>query len=100
VPEKELEARVLAIQGPPSRASPGRGAGRPPTSSTPPDAKKSEAGEREAARHRKVQWRLDFVAADNSMGSTRPEELARIRGQVIAPAPQGQLEAERAMRRK
>jgi nitrite reductase (cytochrome c-552) len=53
-----------------------------------------------AAQHRKAQWRLDFVAAENSMGFHAPQELARILGEVIDHARQGQLEAERAARRK
>jgi nitrite reductase (cytochrome c-552) len=53
-----------------------------------------------AAQHRKAQWRLDFVAAENSMGFHAPQELARILGEVIDHARQGQLEAERSARRK
>jgi formate-dependent nitrite reductase cytochrome c552 subunit len=36
-----------------------------------------------AAWHRKAQWRLDFVAAENSMGFHAPQELARILGEAI-----------------
>ena len=53
-----------------------------------------------AALHRKAQWRLDFVAAENSMGFHAPQELARILGEVIDHARQGQLEAERATRKR
>lgn len=53
-----------------------------------------------AAWHRKAQWRLDFVAAENSMGFHAPQELARILGETIDLARQGQLEAERATRKK
>jgi broad specificity phosphatase PhoE len=35
------------------------------------------------ALHRKAQWRLDFVAAENSMGFHAPQELARILGETI-----------------
>ena len=52
------------------------------------------------ALQRKAQWRLDFVAAENSMGFHAPQELARILAEVIDHARQGQLEAERAMRKK
>jgi nitrite reductase (cytochrome c-552) len=52
------------------------------------------------ALQRKAQWRLDFVAAENSMGFHAPQELARILGEVIDHARQGQLEAERATPRK
>ena len=34
------------------------------------------------ALHRKAQWRLDFVAAENSMGFHAPQELARILGEI------------------
>ncbi|HUO63967.1 MAG TPA: ammonia-forming cytochrome c nitrite reductase subunit c552 [Terriglobales bacterium] len=53
-----------------------------------------------AALHRKAQWRLDFVAAENSMGFHAPQELARILGEAIDSARQGQLEAEREAKKK
>ena len=55
---------------------------------------------RRAALHRKAQWRLDFVAAENSMGFHAPQETARILGEAIDYARQGQLEAERAARKR
>ena len=51
-----------------------------------------------AALHRKAQWRLDFVAAENSMGFHAPQEMARILGEAIDYARQGQLEGFRAAR--
>lgn len=45
---------------------------------------------------RKAQWRLDFVAAENSMGFHAPQELARILGESIDLARQGQIEAVKA----
>jgi nitrite reductase (cytochrome c-552) len=53
-----------------------------------------------AALHRKAQWRLDFVAAENSMGFHAPQELARILGETIDFARQGQLAADRAGRKR
>jgi nitrite reductase (cytochrome c-552) len=53
-----------------------------------------------AALHRKAQWRLDFVAAENSMGFHAPQEMARILGETIDFARQGQLAAERATKSK
>jgi nitrite reductase (cytochrome c-552) len=53
-----------------------------------------------AALHRKAQWRLDFVAAENSMGFHAPQELARILAEAIDFARQGQLQAERAPRKR
>ena len=42
---------------------------------------------------RKAQWRLDFVAAENSMGFHAPQEAARILAEAIDYARQGQLAA-------
>ncbi|HXU02374.1 MAG TPA: ammonia-forming cytochrome c nitrite reductase subunit c552, partial [Polyangia bacterium] len=46
------------------------------------------------ALHRHAQWRLDFVAAENSMGFHAPAETARILAESIDFARQ----AERAAR--
>jgi nitrite reductase (cytochrome c-552) len=46
--------------------------------------------------HRKAQWRLDFVAAENSMGFHAPQETARLLGESIDYARQGELVAARA----
>jgi nitrite reductase (cytochrome c-552) len=45
---------------------------------------------------RKAQWRLDFVAAENSMGFHAPAETARILAEAIDFARQGQLAARAA----
>ncbi len=47
----------------------------------------------ESARdfHRKAQWRVDFVAAENSMGFHAPGESLRILAEAIDYARQGQL---------
>jgi nitrite reductase (cytochrome c-552) len=47
----------------------------------------------EAARklHRRAQWRLDFVAAENSAGFHAPQEAARILAEAIDFARQGEL---------
>jgi nitrite reductase (cytochrome c-552) len=47
----------------------------------------------EAARslQRRAQWRLDFVAAENSMGFHAPQEAARILAEAIDFARQGEL---------
>jgi nitrite reductase (cytochrome c-552) len=42
---------------------------------------------------RKAQWRLDFIAAENSMGFHAPQEAARILGEAIDFARQGQIAA-------
>ena len=41
--------------------------------------------------HRKAQWRLDFIMAENSMGFHAPQESARILGEAIDYARQGQI---------
>jgi nitrite reductase (cytochrome c-552) len=43
------------------------------------------------ALQRRAQWRLDFVAAENSMGFHAPQETARVLAEAIDYARQGQL---------
>ena len=45
------------------------------------------------AFHRKAQWRLDFVAAENSKGFHAPQEAARILAEAIDFARRGQAAA-------
>lgn len=40
---------------------------------------------------RKAQWRVDFINAENSMGFHSPQESARILGEAIDYARQGQI---------
>jgi len=60
-------------------------------------AKKAGATETQLAPifalQRKAQWRLDFVAAENSMGFHAPQETARVLAEAIDYARQGQLAA-------
>lgn len=60
------------------------------------DAKRDGAADDTLARardlHRKSQWRLDFVAAENSMGFHAPQETARLLAEAIDLARQGQVE--------
>jgi nitrite reductase (cytochrome c-552) len=42
---------------------------------------------------RKAQWRLDFIAAENSMGFHAPQEAARVLGEAVDYARQGQIAA-------
>jgi len=46
------------------------------------------------ALQRKAQWRADFVNAENSMGFHAPQEAARILGEAIDYARQGELLAQ------
>lgn len=48
---------------------------------------------------RKAQWRLDFIAAENSMGFHAPQEAARILGEAADYARQGQIAAIKAKQR-
>ncbi len=43
------------------------------------------------ALQRKAQWRLDFIAAENSMGFHAPQEAARVLGEATDYARQGQV---------
>jgi nitrite reductase (cytochrome c-552) len=62
-------------------------------------AKKNGASEAQLstvfALQRKAQWRLDFVAAENSMGFHAPQETARVLAEAIDYARQGQLSSIR-----
>jgi nitrite reductase (cytochrome c-552) len=62
-------------------------------------AKKAGATDEQlkAARdlHRKAQWRLDFISAENSMGFHAPQEAARILAEAIDYARQGELAVAR-----
>lgn len=42
---------------------------------------------------RKAQWRLDYIAAENSMGFHAPQEAAKVLGEAIDYARQGQIAA-------
>ena len=44
---------------------------------------------------RKAQWRLDFIAAENSMGFHAPQEAAKVLGEAIDYARQGEIVATR-----
>jgi nitrite reductase (cytochrome c-552) len=46
---------------------------------------------------RAAQWRLDFVAAENSMGFHAPQEMARILGESIDLSRQAQVKAVQAL---
>ncbi len=49
--------------------------------------------------HRRAQWRLDFIAAENSMGFHADQEAARILGEAIdyAEVMVARLNAARSM---
>ena len=104
VPEAELTGRVLAIQD--RHYALLQRAAKATTDMLDAIVAAKKAGvsdeslKEAAGLHRKAQWRLDFVAAENSMGFHAPQELARILGETIDYARQGQLAAERAAKAK
>ena len=61
------------------------------------NARKQGAGDERFTKaldlHRKAEWRLDYVAAENSMGFHASQESARLLGEAIDLARQGQVEA-------
>ncbi|MBL9024314.1 MAG: ammonia-forming cytochrome c nitrite reductase subunit c552 [Myxococcales bacterium] len=50
-----------------------------------------EALDKARALQRKAQWRLDFVSSENSMGFHAPQEAAKLLGEAVDFARQGQL---------
>ena len=104
VAESELQARILNIQD--RHHALLQRAAKATTDMLDAIVAAKKAGVSEAdlqaaaAMHKKAQWRLDFVAAENSMGFHAPQELARILGETIDYARQGQLEAARAPRKR
>ncbi len=98
--EEEIEARVDAIQkrnhellqrggaaiiDADRRDRRGEGGGRDP-----------RAAAAALELQRKAQWRLDFIAAENCMGFHAPQEAARVLGEAIDYARQGQIAATRS----
>jgi len=99
VPEKDLEARVVTTQTRHHELLERAARAVTEMLDSIVAAKKGGASDSalEPARalHRKAQWRLDFVAAENSMGFHAPQELARILAEAIDYSRQAQLAAER-----
>ena len=94
-PEADMAARVEAIQGRTHALLNRSAAALTDLLDAFAAAKKSGATDAElasaAALQRKAQWRLDFVAAENSMGFHAPQETARVLAEAIDYARQGQL---------
>ena len=103
VPETEMTARVLTIQD--RHHALLQRAARATTDMIDAIAAARKSGASDGdlaparALHRHAQWRLDFVAAENSMGFHAPQELARILAEAIDYARQGQREAELTTRK-
>jgi len=98
--ESEIRARVAAIQDRTQALLQRAGGAAVDMLDAIGAAKKSGApAERLApalALQRRAQWRLDFVAAENSMGFHAPAEAARILAESIDFARQAQLAARAA----
>lgn len=96
--EAEIQARVAAIQDRTSTLLTRSAAALTDLLDAVGAAKKAGASESQLtpslALQRKAQWRLDFVAAENSMGFHAPQETARVLAEAIDYARQGQLAAK------
>ncbi len=97
--ETELQARVDAIQARTQSLLDRGGAALVDMLDAVAAARKAGATEAQlsavSALQRKAQWRLDFVAAENSMGFHAPQESARVLAEAIDFARQGQLAAQK-----
>ena len=99
VPEQELLDRVSTIQGR-TRTLMDRSAAAMIDLLDASKAAKAGGATDEQLKpvhdlQRKAQWRLDFIAAENSMGFHAPQEAARILAESIDFSRQGQLAAGR-----
>jgi nitrite reductase (cytochrome c-552) len=97
--EGEMLARVEAIQGRNYALLQRGGAAIVDLIDAVVKAKAEGATDVELARardlQRRAQWRLDYIAAENSMGFHAPQEAARVLGEAIDYARQGQIAALR-----
>lgn len=95
--EEELAARVDAIQTRNFALLQRAGAALMDQLDAIADAKAAGANVEQLADalrlQRKAQWRIDFIAAENSMGFHAPQEAARVLGEAADYARQGQVEA-------
>ena len=98
--EEEIKARVDAIQSRNHRLLQNAGAALMDLIDAIVDAQNagvSDAALNEAREfQRKAQWRLDYIAAENSMGFHAPQEAARVLGEAADLARQGQISAMKA----
>jgi len=97
-PEDEIRGRVAAIQDRTHTLLDRSAAALTDLFDSIATAKKAGAAEAQLtailALQRKAQWRLDYVAAENSMGFHAPQETARVLAEAIDYARQGQLAAQ------
>lgn len=99
-PEQELAERVAAIQDRNHELLERGGVAITALIDAVLAAKAAGAGEPQLSAaldlQRRAQWRLDFIAAENSMGFHAPQEAARVLAEAIDYARQGELAATRA----
>jgi nitrite reductase (cytochrome c-552) len=99
VPEDEIKARVDAIQTRNFELMQRGGAAIVALIDAIVAAKKEGATEAQLQPalelQRKAQWRLDFIAAENSMGFHAPQEAAMVLGEALDYARQGEVAAAR-----
>ena len=99
VPEDEIKARVDAIQTRNFELMQRGGVAIVALIDAIVTAKKEGASEAQLQPalelQRKAQWRLDFIAAENSMGFHAPQEAAMVLGEALDYARQGELAAAR-----
>jgi nitrite reductase (cytochrome c-552) len=96
--EEELKSRADAIQGRNFALMQRGGAAIMDMLDAIMAAKKAGATPQQLAAalelQKKAQWRLDYIAAENSMGFHASQEAARILGEAIDYARQGQIAAQ------
>lgn len=94
-PEEEIQARVAKIQDSNYQLLQNAGVAIVDLIDTIITAREKGVTEEQLTPalelQRKAQWRLDFVAAENSMGFHAPQETARILGEAADLARQGQI---------
>jgi nitrite reductase (cytochrome c-552) len=98
-PEEEMKARVDLIQSRNHELMQRAAAALMSQLDAITAARKAGATDADLAEalewQRKAQWRLDFIAAENSMGFHAPQEAARILGEAADDARQGEIAALR-----
>jgi nitrite reductase (cytochrome c-552) len=102
-PEEEIRARAEAIQTRTHTLMQRAATALTEMLDSVSAAKRSGASSQQLAPalelQRKAQWRLDFVAAENSMGFHAPAEAGRILAESIDLSRQAQISAERLQRK-
>jgi nitrite reductase (cytochrome c-552) len=99
IPEAEIKARVEQIQGRNFELMQRGGAAITSLIDAIVAARKAGATDAQLQPalelQRKAQWRLDFIAAENSMGFHAPQEAAMVLGEALDYARQGEVAASK-----